>query len=163
MRLGLVLVGVLGERQLAHQDLARLGQHPLLAGRQAAVLVATPQVTHDLGDLDHVAGGELLEVGLVAAGPVGRLLGVRGAQDLEDLVQSLLPDDVADADEIAVLGRNPDGQVALGDLQNEVELVLALDGARLDGLDQCRPVVGVDDRLADLERHIVRPLSRYPG
>jgi hypothetical protein len=30
-------------------------------------LIATPQVTHHLGDLDHVAGGELLEVGFVPA------------------------------------------------------------------------------------------------
>src|SRR6478752_1064089 len=52
--LGLVLVGVLGERQLADQDLAGLGEHALLAGRQAAVLVAAPQVTDDLGDLDDV-------------------------------------------------------------------------------------------------------------
>src|SRR4026208_2274842 len=53
-RLCLVLVGVLSEGQLAHQDLACLGKHPLLAGRQTAVLVAAPQVTEDLGDLDHV-------------------------------------------------------------------------------------------------------------
>jgi hypothetical protein len=74
-----------------------------------------------------------------------------------------LPDHVSYTDEIAVLGRNPDGQISLGNLQNEVELVLALDGACLDGLDECGPMVGINDRLADLERHIVRPLSRYPG
>ena len=123
--------------------------------RQATVLVTAPQVADDLGHLDDVAGGELLEVGLVAARPVGRLLGVGGAQHLEDLVQAFLSDDVADADELAVLGRNLDRQVALGDLELEVELVLALDRAGLDLFDECGPVVGVHDRLADLENHVL--------
>ena len=79
---------------------------------------------------------------------------MRGAQHLEHLVQTLLADDVAHADEVGVVGGDPDGQVALGDLEDEVELVLALDGAGLDGLDECGPVVGIDDRLADLERHM---------
>ncbi len=98
--------------------------------------------------------GELLEVGLVAARPVGRLLHGRGPQDLEHLVEAGLPDDVADADDLGVVGRDPDGQVALGDLEDEVDLVLALDGAGLDGLDQCCAVVRVDDGLADCERHV---------
>jgi hypothetical protein len=41
-----------------------------------------------------------------------------------------------------------DGQVALGDLEDQVDLVLALDGAGLDGLDERGPVVRVDDGLA---------------
>src|SRR5690606_2106907 len=69
-RRGLLLIGLLGERQLGDQDLAGLREHPLLAGREAAILVATPQVAHDFGDLDDVTGGELLEVRLVAAAPV---------------------------------------------------------------------------------------------
>ena len=105
-----------------HQDLAGLGEHALLAGGEAAVLVAAPQVADDLGHLDHVAGGELLEVGLVAARPVGRLLGVRGAQDLEHTVQTFLADDVADADEVGVLGRYLDREVPLGHLQYQVQL-----------------------------------------
>src|SRR4029079_5885549 len=81
--LGLVLVGVLGQGQLGDEDLARLGQHPLLAGREATVTLAAPQVANDLGHLHHVAAVQLLEVGLVAARPVGRLLDVRSAQDVE--------------------------------------------------------------------------------
>src|SRR5258708_5911782 len=75
--LGLVLVGLLGEGELGDQDLPGLGQHPLLTGGQPAVVLAAPQVTDDLGHLDDVARGELLQVGLVPARPVGRLLGVR--------------------------------------------------------------------------------------
>src|SRR4051794_12684630 len=69
----LVLVCVLSEGELADEDLAGLGDHALLACRQAAVLVPPPEVTHDLGVLVHVTGVQLLEVGLVSARPVGRL------------------------------------------------------------------------------------------
>src|SRR5258708_24772946 len=85
-----VVVRVLGKRELTDQDLTRLGQHPLLACGQAPLLVPAPQVTDDLGHLVHVAGGQLLEVRLVPARPVGRLFGVRRAKHLEDLVQAFL-------------------------------------------------------------------------
>src|SRR5947199_114082 len=68
---GFVLVGALGERELADEDLPGLGEHALLAGGQAALTVAAPQVADDLRDLVDVTGGDLLDVGLVAAGPVG--------------------------------------------------------------------------------------------
>src|SRR5699024_11999733 len=84
------------------------------------------------GDLDDVTGGQLLEVGLVATRPVGGLLRVRGAQHLEHPVQPLLADDVADTHEVAVLGRDLDGQIALRDLQLEVLLLFALDLSQLD-------------------------------
>src|SRR5260370_37099274 len=82
--LGLVLVGLLGQRELADQDLPRLGQHPLLARGQAALAVPPPQVTDALGDPVHVTGGELLQVGLVAPGRVGRCLTVARAEPFED-------------------------------------------------------------------------------
>lgn len=53
--LGLVLVGLLGEGELAHQDLAGLGQHALLTRGQAALTLTAPQVTDHLGDLDDIA------------------------------------------------------------------------------------------------------------
>src|SRR5215469_4652376 len=54
-RLGLVLVRLLGECQLADEDLPRLREHPLLAGGQAALAVTAPEIADDLGDLVHVA------------------------------------------------------------------------------------------------------------
>src|SRR5690625_3933025 len=48
-RLGIGLIGLLGQRQLGDQNLPRLGEHPLLPGREATVLVAAPQIAHDLG------------------------------------------------------------------------------------------------------------------
>src|SRR5690606_7430091 len=59
------VVGALGERELTDEDLTRLGEHPLLTCGQAAVLLPAPQVAHNFCDLVDVAGGQLLEVGLV--------------------------------------------------------------------------------------------------
>ena len=79
------------------------------------------------------------------------------------MVQALLADHVAHADEVAVLGGDLDGQVTLGHLQLQVDLVDTLDGPGVDLLDERRPVMRVDDRFSDLERHVVKPLSRPPS
>src|SRR6202022_1442320 len=143
--LGLLVVGVLGERELAHQDLARLGQHPLLARREATLLVATPQVAHHLGDLVHVTGSQLLEIGLVATRPVGGLLGMRSAQDLEYLVQALLSDDVADAHLFGIVCGYSNCQVTLRNLQDEIFFLLAFDGPGFDRLYLRSTVVWIDN------------------
>ena len=96
---------------------------------------------------------ELLQVGLVAARPVGRLVGYDGPQHVEDAVQAFLVNDVADADELGVVGRDADREIALRHLQHQVDLLDTLDGAGLDGLDQRSAMVGVDDGLANGERH----------
>src|SRR5690606_29944607 len=49
-RLGLLLLGVLGECELRDEDLARLREHALLARGQAAVRVTPREVADDLGD-----------------------------------------------------------------------------------------------------------------
>src|SRR4051794_15208516 len=113
--LGLVLRALLRESHLADQDVAGLGEHALLSCGETALALATPEVTHDLGDLERVTGGELLEVRLVTPRPVGRLLGVRSAEDVEDLAQAFLADHFANADDLGVLSRHPDGQITLGD------------------------------------------------
>src|ERR1044071_3493024 len=101
--LGLALVGAFGQCQLTDQNLPCLGEHALLTGGQPAILLAPPEVAHHFGHLVHIAGGELLEVGLVPARPVGRLLGVRSAQHIEDAVETLLADDVANTDDLGVV------------------------------------------------------------
>src|SRR5665647_1231015 len=110
--LSLVLVRLLRKRELGDEDLTGLGQHALLPSGEATVLVTTPQVTNNLGDLDDVPRRELLEVGLVAPRPVGRLLGVRCAQHIEDALQPLWANDIANTHEITVLRGNLDGQIA---------------------------------------------------
>src|SRR3954451_20511245 len=156
-RFRLVLVGVLCQSQLRDQDLARLGQHPLLAGGQPAVTLPAPQVAHDLRHLHHVAAVQLLEVRLVTARPVGRLLDVRCAQDVEDAVQTFLVDDVTDADQVEVARRNAYDEILLcHDAEDEVLLVLPLDRAHLDVFDDSGPVIGIHNRFAHGERHILQ-------
>src|SRR5699024_7137519 len=94
-----------------------------------------------------------LDVRLVPARPVRGLLGVRSAEHLEDLLQPLLADDVPYADEVDVVGRDLDGEVALGDPQLEVELLLASDDLLRDGFDEGCSVVRIDDGLTDGEGH----------
>ena len=82
---------------------------------------------------------------------------MRRAEHLEHALQALLPDHITDADEVDVVSGNANREIALGDLEHEVEPVLALDGPRLDLRDQRRAVVRVDNRLADLESHTWTP------
>ena len=115
-----LLVDVEGEGQLGHEDLAGLGEHPLLAGRQALVLVAERQVPHDLGDLVDVAALQLLDVVLEAARPVGRHPRLLLAKDGEHLLDLFVVDDVAQADGVGVVGRHLEGEVAVGEAEDEV-------------------------------------------
>ena len=155
--LGLLLGDLLGQRQLGDEHLAGLGEHALLPRRQAAIVVPAPQVAHDLGHLVDVAAGELLQVRLVAARPVGGLLHMLGLQHLDDVLEALVVHDVPHADQVHVLRGDLDGQVALRHLELEVHLLFALDGARLDLLDPRRTMVGIDDGLSDLENHMKCP------
>src|SRR5690606_34677729 len=79
--LRLVLGALLGERNLADEDVPSLGEHALLTSRQAPLALATPEVTHNLCHLERVSGGQLLKIRLVTPRPVGRFLGVWGAKD----------------------------------------------------------------------------------
>ncbi|MBG9885578.1 hypothetical protein ABE10_03035, partial [Bacillus toyonensis] len=162
-RSGLLLVDLLRERELGGEDLTRLGEHALLARGEPPVLITTPQVADDLTHLDDVAGGELLEVGLVPARPVGRLLGKRGSQHLEHAVEALPADHVAHADEVDVLSRDLDDEVSLRDVQLQILLCLALDHPVFDLDDRRGAVVGIDDGLANLKKHKVVSFRQSPG
>src|SRR4051794_11596159 len=65
--LGSVLVLLEGVHELGGEDLLRPGVHLLLAGREALLPLADREVAHDLGELEHVAGLDLLAVVLEAA------------------------------------------------------------------------------------------------
>src|SRR5699024_3446808 len=130
--LGLVLVGLFGDREFTDENLPRLGPHAFLAGGQTALLVSAPKITHILGDLVDIAGCQFLQVGLVAPGPVGGLFGVRRTQHLEDLLQAFLSHYVSNADLFRVLGRYMYRKIALVDPQNEVGSVLTFNSTSLD-------------------------------
>jgi hypothetical protein len=85
---------------------------------------------------------------------------VRQPQHLEDAIEPFLVDDVAYADEVDVVSRNANGQVTLRNLQDEVLTFLSFDDPGLDRLDERGPVMGVDNRFADLESHVF--LSPFP-
>src|SRR5215212_324320 len=64
---GLVLGDPLRESQLGHENLARLGQHPLLSSGEPTLALTPPEVAYDFGNLHDVAGMQLLQIGLVAS------------------------------------------------------------------------------------------------
>src|SRR5665213_162102 len=161
-RFGLVLVRAFGEGQFAHQNLTRLREHPLLACGQPALAIAAPQVANDFCHLVDVARRQLLEVRLVPARPVGGLFGVRRAKHLEHPIKALLAHDVADTDKLGVVSGNPNREVTLSYFKDEVNALLAIDYTTLDGFDQCSPVMGVDNCLADVERHVALVPSAAP-
>jgi hypothetical protein len=80
---------------------------------------------------------------------------VRGAEHVEHTVEALLVDDVANTYEIEVASWYTNYEILLGDdPQNEVLTVLSLDLPRLDVLDDCGPVIWIDNRFADGESHM---------
>ena len=126
------------------------------------VHVTLGEVAHDLGDLVDLAGGDLLHVQLVAAGPVHLLLlHHRGAQDLEDLGHCLGVDDVPDAHLGRVLDGDVDDQPVRGEHgQLQVLAGDALDGPFGDGVHPGGPMTRIDDHVTDLVTHMPSRTSR---
>ena len=154
--LGFVLLATLRKSELGDQDLPSFGKHALLAGRQATLALAAPEVANNLGNLQHIAGVKLLEIGFVPARPVGRLLGMGRTENTEYSFQSVSVNNVTDPNEIQVAGRYPNDEIGLtNNPQYQIELVLALDLAGFDVLDDGGSMIGVDHRFADCKGHIV--------
>ncbi len=75
----------------------------LTGGQPMLVDITLGGVPHDFGDFIHIAGGDLLNVQLVPAGPVHFLFDDRSTQNLEDLRDLLGADDVSDTHFLGVL------------------------------------------------------------
>ena len=86
-------------------------EHPLLAGGQTAVTFAAPQVTDDLGNFENVARMEFFKVGLVTARPVGWLLNIGLTKDLENILETLVINDVTNADKVKIAGWHSHNQI----------------------------------------------------
>jgi hypothetical protein len=84
-----------------------------------------------------------------------------GTKHLEDFVQALLTDDVADPYVLRIVRRDSNREVPLGDLQDEVFLLFAFDGSGFDRFDQCSTVVGINNGVSDLENHQFRAPFTY--
>ena len=92
MRLGLVLLHLERVHQLGREDLLGAGVHLLLAGREALLRLADREVADDLGELEDVAGLDLVAVVLEAPVPVLRHLAHVVAEDGQDLLDVVLAD-----------------------------------------------------------------------
>jgi hypothetical protein len=79
---------------------------------------------------------------------------VRRAEHLEHPLKPFGAYDITNAYQLGIVRGDAYGQVALIDLEDQIGSILALDGASLDRFDASSPVVGIDDGIADLERHV---------
>src|SRR5687768_11186924 len=113
---GLVLVECLRVHELAREDLLRLHEHLLLARRESLLLVSQGKIPHDFGQLEDVARLHLVAVVLEAAIPVLGHLRARTMENLEDLLDHVLVDHLAEADALCVLRRNVHRHVVVQDL-----------------------------------------------
>src|SRR5437588_1516807 len=120
--LGLLLRASRGEHELGHEDLAGLGEHPLLTGRQALLAFADREVPDDFRHLIDVARAQFLDVVLEPTAPVRGHLGLVLAQDVEDLGDFLLGHDVAKPDVLRAVDRDHQGEIAVRQAQDEVLL-----------------------------------------
>ena len=153
--LGLILIKMLRQRDLGSQDAASLGEHALLTGGQPMLVdITLGEVSHDFGDFIHIAGGDLLNVQLVPAGPVHFLFDDRSTQNLEDLRDLLGADDVSDTHFLGVLHRNIDDQ-PVGRQHRQLQIFSGhtLDRSLGDGLHLRCAVTRIDDHVADLVTH----------
>ncbi len=116
------------------------------------------EIADDLGDLEDVAGLELVAIVLVATAPVlGHPRGV-AAQDLEHLIDDVRLDDLAQAGAIGVLDRDHHGHVVVQDLDGEVVALLPEHFFLLDLHDLARTVMRVDDLVTDCIQRTQTPL-----
>ena len=121
--------------------------------RQLNTLVAEGFVSRGPGGR-YRASLKLWQLGLATYNGLGLVRLARPA--LEDLVEALLSDDIAHADVLGIVSGYPNGEISLGDLQDEVFPLLALDGPGFDRLDQRSTVVWIDDGVSDLKNHQFR-------
>ena len=109
------------------------------------------EVADDLGQLEHVAGLDLLAVVLETPVPVLRHLGHVVGEDGGDLLDFVLVDDAPQPGLAGVFARNHHGEFVVEDLDREV---LTLLPHQLTGLflhHQAGPVMRIDDLVALLE------------
>ena len=150
MRLRLLLLHVERVHQLGGEDLLRAGVHLLLTRREALLLLADREVANHLGELEDVTGLDLLAVVLETPVPVLRHLAHVVAEDTEDLLDVVLPDHAPQTRLVGVAARDHDRHVVMKDLDGEVLALLAEHLLHLLLEDLARPMMGVDDLVADL-------------
>ena len=133
----------------------------LLAGGQALVLLALGEVPDHLGDLVDVAGTELGQVDLVSPAPVGGDSLLLLAKQVEHLPDLALGDHLPEPDLPSVVHGNHESQVTVGQAQLEVGATLTQNLPLHKVLDNCGPMVRVDDLVSLLERNRASGADRH--
>src|SRR5919108_1513545 len=147
-----LLVHVLGVHELRGEDLLRLDEHLLLAGRKTLLVVPDGEVSHDFRELEDVAGLHLVAVVLEPAIPVlGHLRGTSGEGPHHHRHRPLVYH-LTQPHSLCVLARNVDGHVVVQDLNRQVLTRLAKYLTLLLANDSPRPVVWIDHLVAYVEQ-----------
>ena len=150
MSLRLVLRHLERVHQLGGEDLLGPRVHLLLAGREALLRLADGEVANHLGELEHVAGLDLLAVVLEAPVPVLRHLAHVVAKHGQHLCHGLLADHAPETRAARVLTRDHDGHVVVEDLDRQVLALLAQHLLLLLLQDLARPMMRIHDVVPDL-------------
>jgi hypothetical protein len=82
---------------------------------------------------------------------------MRSPQYLKDPIQTLLSHYVTNAHNFGVIGRHPNRQITLLNLEHEIDSLNALDDASLDCFDFGSAMVRINYGLADLKSHRGNP------
>ena len=153
--LGLGFIKVFGQRDLGSQNATGLGKHALLTSRQTMLVnITLCKVTHHFRDFIDIAGGDLLDIQLVATRPVHLLLNDRSAQNLEHLGHFVGVDDISHTNLFGIINRNVDDQtVRRKHRQLQIFAGDSLDCPFGDGLHLRSAVTWIDDHVADLVTH----------
>src|SRR4051795_3423987 len=149
--LGAVLVLVERVHELRGEDLLRPGVHLLLTGGEALFHLADGEVADHLGQLEDVAGLDLLAVVLEAPVPVLRHLRDLVGEDVCDLLDFFLVDDSSQARLAGVFAGDHHRQFVVEDLDREVLTLLPHQLAGLFGHYQARTMMRIDNLVAHLE------------
>ena len=121
------------------------GKHALLAGGQATLTLASPEVANNLGNLQHIAGVELLEIGFVPRATSWSAPRCGCAKDTENPFQTVSVYNVTDPNKVQVARRYTDDEITLtNNPQYEIELVFTLDLPGFNVLDDGGPMIGVE-------------------
>src|SRR5712671_5522813 len=152
VRLDVVFVDALRERQLLDEEVARGIEHLPLAEREVLVELEQVEVAQHFRDLEHGAGLDLLHVLAIAAVPGGGIdRDILLLEDRIDLVDGFLVDERAQSDRADLVDGDEDFHPVFHDLEDVEGLPLAGDVLVLDPHDLADPLPRVDGFVTDLE------------
>src|SRR5207249_11704229 len=115
------------------------------------------QVPDDLRHLQRVSGLELLVVVLEAPAPVGSHDGLVLFEDVEDLLDLPLADDLADADVLAALDGDHQGEITVLRSDHEVFPAFSQEVSFSKVLDDCSAMFWMDYRVTLTEHTTTSP------